>query len=132
MSPSSSLQKFKLTLIFERGQTHHFLSTAEFEVLSKKKTFVSNIARGQIIDQEALITALRKEQIRGAALDVTDPEPLPTDSPLWDLPNVTITPHISGLTASYIERCFMILDENIERKAQGKKLWNQVDRKRGY
>lgn len=101
-------------------------------MLSKQKTFISNIARGQIIDQEALIMALRKEQLRGAALDVTDPEPLPEDSPLWDLPNVTITPHISGLTASYTERSFMILDENIERKAQGKKLWNQVDRKRGY
>lgn len=113
-------------------KTHHFLSTAEFDILASKKTFVSNIARGPIIDQDALITALQKGQLRGAALDVTDPEPLPEDSLLWDMKNVTITPHISGLTASYTERSFMILTENIQRKADGKKLWNEVDRKRGY
>lgn len=113
-------------------ETYHFLSTAEFEILSKRKTFVSNIARGPIIDQEALIAALQKGQLRGVALDVTDPEPLPEDSALWDMKNVTITPHISGLSMTYTERSFTILKENILRKASGKQLWNQVDRKKGY
>lgn len=70
--------------------------------------------------------------IRGAALDVTDPEPLPADDPLWTAPNVLITPHVSGSTDVYAERAFGVLRENIRRQRGGEGLVNEVDRERGY
>jgi len=116
-------------------QTRHFLSTDEFKALSqdgKKPAFVTNIARGPIIDQPKLVEALKNRTLAGAALDVTDPEPLPEDSELWDLPNVTVTPHVSGNGSSYTGRCFQILEENLKRMEKGEKLLNVVQRKRGY
>lgn len=116
-------------------QTKHFLSSAEFEKLSqggKRPAFVTNIARGRIIDQPALISALKDNTLAGAALDVTDPEPLPADSELWDLPNVTVTPHISGVGQSYAERAFQVLEVNLEHRQKGEKLINVVRRDRGY
>ncbi|KAF2436606.1 2-hydroxyacid dehydrogenase [Tothia fuscella] len=112
--------------------TRHLLSTAEFDILSKKKALISNIARGAIIDQPALIAALEAGKLRGAALDVTDPEPLPSNDPLWKAPNVTITPHISGNAVDYIERLFAVLEVNLARRAKGEPLINVIDRKKGY
>lgn len=115
--------------------TTHLLSTAEFALLhasNPRGTYIANIARGAIIDQAALITALETNQIRGAALDVTDPEPLPKDDPLWDAPNVLITPHVSGSSDAYAERAFQVLATNIRREREGGKLVNEVDRDRGY
>ncbi|KAK3208580.1 hypothetical protein GRF29_77g1131578 [Pseudopithomyces chartarum] len=93
-------------------QTLHFLSAPEFALLHESNpsgTYIANIARGQIIDQPALIEALKSKQISGAALDVTDPEPLPADDPLWDAPNVLITPHVSGVTETTPERIFQVI-----------------------
>lgn len=115
--------------------TRHFLSEEEFSVLSqngKKPAFIANIARGQIIDQEALITALKDGTLAGAALDVTDPEPLPSDSELWGLKNVTVTPHVSGVGQSYTDRAFQILEVQLDRRQNGEKLINVVKRDRGY
>ncbi|KAK3066808.1 hypothetical protein LTR53_016684, partial [Teratosphaeriaceae sp. CCFEE 6253] len=116
-------------------QTRHFLSTPEFEALSqsgKNPAFVQNIARGPIIDQPALIKALKDGTVAAAALDVTDPEPLPEDSELWDLPNATITPHVSGVGSSYTERSFKLFETNLERREKGETLLNVVRRDRGY
>ncbi|KAL2267902.1 hypothetical protein VTJ83DRAFT_5179 [Remersonia thermophila] len=96
------------------------------------RTFVSNIARGPVIDTDALMAALREGRIRGAALDVTDPEPLPDGHPLWSAPNVLITPHVSGASTRYAERVLAILLENLGRLAEGKPLVNRIDKKRGY
>jgi len=74
-----------------------------------------NIARGGVVDTDALVGALRSNAIRGAALDVTDPEPLPEDHPLWGLTNVTITPHNAGHTPQYFERLADVLETNLER-----------------
>jgi phosphoglycerate dehydrogenase-like enzyme len=77
-------------LIEVSPDTKHLLSTEEFELLHKSNpdgTYISNISRGGIIDQPALIKALESKQIRGALLDVTSPEPLPSDDPLWSAPN---------------------------------------------
>jgi phosphoglycerate dehydrogenase-like enzyme len=115
--------------------TTHFLSTPEFALLHKSNprgTHVANISRGQVIDQSALVTALHEGLISGAALDVTDPEPLPADDPLWTAPNVLITPHCSGSTDVYADRAFEVLRENMRRERGGKGLVNEVDRKRGY
>lgn len=76
---------------------------------------VVNVARGPVVDTDDLLAALRGNKIRGAALDVTDPEPLPQDHPLWNLENVLITPHNSGYTGQYWERHADILVENLSR-----------------
>lgn len=91
-----------------------------------------NIARGPIIDQAALVEALNNETLSGAALDVTDPEPLPKDDPLWDAKNVIITPHVSSLGIEYTDRAFDLWLANWQRHEEGKKLFNLVQRKRGY
>ncbi|KAL8375840.1 hypothetical protein RB595_007116 [Gaeumannomyces hyphopodioides] len=97
-----------------------------------KKTFVCNIARGGIIDTAALLEALERGQIRGAALDVTEPEPLPRDHPLWRAPNVFITPHVSWITPCYWDRLLRILEENLDRLREGRPLLNLMNRKEQY
>lgn len=115
--------------------TRHFLSKEEFSVLSqqgKKPAFIANIARGPIIDQDALIEALKDGTLAGAALDVTDPEPLPSDSELWGLENVIVTPHISGVGQSYSDRAFQIVEVQLDHRQKGEELINIVKRERGY
>ena len=85
-----------------------------------------NIARGPVVDTDALLESLRSNQLRGALLDVTDPEPLPEDHPLWGLDNVLITPHNAGHTPAYFDRCADILAENVERLESGAELRNRV------
>lgn len=116
-------------------QTTHFLSTDEFNALSqngKRPAFITNIARGPIIDQPKLIEALKDGTLAGAALDVTDPEPLPEDSELWGLENAIVTPHVSGSGESYIQRSFQVLELNLEKRERGERLINVVRRERGY
>lgn len=117
------------------NDTRHFLSTEEFKILSqngKRPATITNIARGPIIDQPALIEALKGGTLEGACLDVTDPEPLPSDSELWTLPNVIVTPHVSGVGQAYTERAFQLIAVQLEHKLKGEKLINVVQRKRGY
>jgi phosphoglycerate dehydrogenase-like enzyme len=95
--------------------TEKVISHKQFEILSRKKTFISNVARGRHVDTQALIAALEKGQIRGAALDVTDPEPLPKEHPLWKAPNVYITPHISWITKDVWNGGMRLLETNLER-----------------
>ncbi|KXT04991.1 hypothetical protein AC578_10319 [Pseudocercospora eumusae] len=116
-------------------QTRHFLGKEEFEVLSqggKRPAFVTNIARGPIVNQSELIEALKDGTLAGAALDVTDPEPLPSDSELWDLENVIVTPHVSGNGVAYTERTFKVLEINLRHREKGERLINVVRRERGY
>lgn len=90
------LQSKSLWLPQSKETTH--LSTAEFALFDASNaslTYVANISRGATVDQPALVSALHANQLRGAALDVTDPEPLPPDDSLWSTPNVVITPHVS-------------------------------------
>jgi phosphoglycerate dehydrogenase-like enzyme len=115
-------------------ETLHSLGKEEFEILGKKNAFIINISRGKILVQDDLIAALKQKEggLRGAALDVTDPEPLSPDSELWDLENVAITPHMSGAGTAYVGRSFQILEKNLTNLEQGRKLINVVNRKRGY
>lgn len=120
--------------------TTGLISTAEFSLLATRHAFISNISRGPILNQDALIAALKPTErggtawLRGAALDVTTPEPLPPSSELWGLDNVVVTPHISGLSEKYTQRYFDILRENLRRRERGEEegLVNEVDRRRGY
>ena len=99
---------------------------------TRRAAFLSNIARGPIVETDALITALEDGTLRGAALDVTDPEPLPDGHRLWSAKNLIVTPHISGSSTKYTERVLAILEDNMERLRDGRPLANQVSRRDGY
>jgi phosphoglycerate dehydrogenase-like enzyme len=98
----------------------------------KKGALILNIGRGYTIDSDALVTALREGHLSGAGLDVTDPEPLPEDSPLWDIPNVIITPHMSGTSPNRALRQIESFIENVKAYLNGDPLPAQVYRDFGY
>jgi phosphoglycerate dehydrogenase-like enzyme len=113
------------------GQTHHIIGQAELALLPDH-ALVVNIGRGPLIDHEALVMALQAGKIGGAALDVTEPEPLPATSPLWQMENVLLTPHISGLSQRYDDRLVELFCANLRRYLAGEPLYNFVDRDQGY
>ena len=98
----------------------------------KPDAFLINVGRGPLVDEPALAHALREEKIGGAALDVFEEEPLPADSPLWDLENVLITPHTAGLTEKLWERHYAAISENLRRYLNDEPLLWVVDKKQGY
>lgn len=115
--------------------TQHLLAKREFEVLAEAgrgRTYVSNVARGPVISTDDVIDALEEGLIRGAALDVTDPEPLPDGHKLWGAKNVIITPHVSGASKAYGNRVLAVLQHNLERLVEGKGVANLVNKERGY
>jgi len=91
-----------------------------------------NVGRGPLIDEAALIAALRERKIAGAALDVFDKEPLPPDSPLWNLDNLLITPHTAGISEKMWERHYVLFSENLRRYLSGQPLLGLVNKQRGY
>lgn len=93
--------------------TEHLIGESELRTLPTDAVLV-NLARGRIVDTDALVKALEENMLRGAALDVTDPEPLPSDHVLWNFENVLITPHMAGQTPEYYRRCAAILRRNVE------------------
>jgi phosphoglycerate dehydrogenase-like enzyme len=105
---------------------------AERFALMKDGAFLINIARGRMLDTNALVAALQSKKLRGAGLDVTDPEPLPADHALWKLPNVILTPHVSGQSPGTRDRTRRLFIENVRRFAAGEGLINAVDKKAGY
>lgn len=108
------------------------LISAERLARVKRGALLVNIARGEVVDEPALLAALRSGALGGAALDVAAEEPLPPDSPLWSAPNVIISPHISGRSPRYGERLADLLLDNIARYRAGRPLRNVVDVARGY
>jgi phosphoglycerate dehydrogenase-like enzyme len=98
----------------------------------RSSAFLINIARGEVIDEGALVRALGSGALAGAALDVFDQEPLPAEHPFWGLPNLVITPHISGYTPRYFDKMLEIFEENLDRFLAGRPLRNVVDKQLGY
>jgi len=98
----------------------------------KPEACLINVGRGPLIDEPALVEALRTHKIGGAALDVFTKEPLPPDSPLWDLDNLLITPHTAGLTEKIWERQYALYTENLRRFFAGQPLLGLVDKGRAY
>ncbi|WP_135822332.1 D-2-hydroxyacid dehydrogenase [Halostella litorea] len=105
--------------------TRGLVGEAELATLPPNAVVV-NAARGGIVDTDALVAALQSNKIRGAALDVTDPEPLPADHPLWDLENCLITPHTGGHTPKHWERLADIVARNVAALDEGGELENVV------
>ncbi|QQO07486.1 D-2-hydroxyacid dehydrogenase [Breznakiella homolactica] len=93
----------------------------------KPDSYLINIGRGSLVDQDALRDSLAEGRIAGAAIDVTTPEPLPPDSPLWALPNLIITPHVSGKSPSTYRRHYEVFRQELGRYLSGEKLKNSID-----
>jgi len=105
---------------------------AGFFAAAKQGAYFINVGRGKSVVQEDLVAALKSGRIAGAGLDVTDPEPLPADHPLWKFPNVIITPHVSAESDVDEQVRFAILRENLRRYVAGEKMLSVVDVAKGY
>ena len=112
-------------------ETHGMFDDAAFQAMQSHALLV-NVTRGKIIDGPALLRALKNGSIGGAGLDVTPEEPLPTDSPLWDMPNVIITPHVAGGSPIRLDRTVGLFCDNLERTLVGKPLLSIIDKEKGY
>lgn len=112
-------------------ETRNLIGEAELRVM-KPNAYLVNVARGQIVDEKSLIHALKERWIGGAGIDVTDKEPLPSNSPLYSLPNVILTPHISGESVHYGKRLTALFADNLRRYRAGEPLRNRYDPIRGY
>jgi len=112
-------------------ETRNMFSDKQFRMM-KTSAYIISIGRGQIIDEAALIHALQNKHIAGAGLDVFAIEPLPPTSPLWEMPNVIITPHISGGMDDYERESTRVFCKNLNHFLAGKRLLNVVNKKVGY
>ena len=112
-------------------ETRGLVDAKVFESM-KDTAYLIDVSRGGVVDQGALVEALREETIAGAALDVYPVEPLPESSPLWELPNVILSPHVGGTSGQYLERAADLFAENLRRYVANEPLLNRYDSKRGY
>ena len=115
----------------ETPETRGVLDRSRIRALRPGAILV-NVARGSLVDQAALVEALRDGHLRGAALDVFEVEPLPAEDALWALPNVLLTPHVSGVSSEFWRRELDLVLGNLERLEGGGPLRNEVDREAGY
>lgn len=105
--------------------TRGLIGEKELEAM-REDAFLINVSRGEVVDQDALVDALENDEISGAALDVFHTEPLPVNSPLWEMDEVVITPHIAGQANHYHELIANLVETNVTRLQRGDELWNRV------
>jgi len=117
---------FVVMLLPINEATRGFMTAERFAAMKPGSVFI-NVGRGQTVDEDALIAALRSGHLGGAALDTFAVEPLPEESPLWDMENVLITPHIAADTPRYMERAFGLIAENIALFQAGGRLKSEVN-----
>ena len=112
-------------------QTDHVFDAVVFKAMKPTARFI-NVGRGSTVDESALAAAIGEGRLAGAALDVFEEEPLPADSPLWDLPGVVVSPHMSGDFAGWRQALVELFVDNLRRYLTGEPLRNVVDKERGY
>lgn len=112
-------------------QTRHMVRAEHFAQAKPGQVFI-NVGRGPLLDENALVSALQTGQLAGAALDVFTVEPLPSDSPLWDMPNVLISPHNADLTANSRFSSVQFFTENVKNFVARRELECVVDKTAGY
>lgn len=122
---------FLVVIVPLTAKTTHLVNEDVLKAM-KKTAVLINVARGAVVDEDALISALAAERIGGAALDVFEEEPLPPTSPLWNFDNVIISPHVAGNTANYHERAAALFMANLERYVDNRPLLNRFRREHGY
>lgn len=115
----------------ETPETERLIGLRELALLGQDGVLI-NVARGGVVDEEALVRVLREDGLRGAGLDVFEEEPLPPDHPLWELDRVVITPHTGAVSPRFWERETDLILENLRRYRRGEPLVNEVDKARGY
>ena len=135
VGPEDRVEAFRqsrviMVLLPHTARTMGFVSRREMDAM--KGAYLLNAGRGTSVDTDALVDALKSGKVRGAGLDVTDPEPLPQNHPLWDMPNVIITPHYSGIHPGYDDEAFAVFLDNLTRYVKGEPLHNVVDKSEGY
>lgn len=113
------------------AETYHLISTDELAAM-KPTAYLINVTRGGIIDEPALVTALKNGEIAGAGLDVVEKEPLAADSPLWDAPNLILTPHRAGASQHRPRMIFEFFMQNLERYLTGERPFAVIDKRKGY
>ncbi|HWR45468.1 D-2-hydroxyacid dehydrogenase [Sporomusa sp.] len=111
--------------------TQNMISLPHFTAM-KRSAYLFNIARGTVVNEADLITALEQKLIQGAGLDVFATEPLPETSLLWNMPNVIITPHVAALSPAYLDRAIKLFADNLTRFIQGRDMINIIDKEKGY
>jgi phosphoglycerate dehydrogenase-like enzyme len=112
-------------------KSHKMIGERQFQLMKKNSYFIA-VSRGGIYEMPALVKALDEKRLAGAGVDVTDPEPLPKDSALWQFPNAIITPHIAGRSDQDASRMVGTIVENARRFVAGKPMINVVDKQKGY
>lgn len=112
-------------------ETKHLFTIKEFAAMKPSAYFI-NIARGAVVKEDDLAAALEQGLIKGAGLDVFEQEPLPNTSPLWDMPNVIITPHLAAISPHYLDRAIKLFADNLSRYIQHKEMLNVIDKEKGY
>ena len=112
-------------------ETRGFLSRERLARM-KRGSYLVNLARGGIADEDAVLEALRDGRLAGAAFDVFAAEPLPPESPLWDAPNLWVTPHMAGGFPEILDETTRLFAENVARLERGEPVRNMIDRTRGY
>jgi phosphoglycerate dehydrogenase-like enzyme len=111
-------------------ESENMIGEAQFKIM-KNSAYLINIARGGIVDHDALVRALESDEIAGAALDIFTKEPLPSENPLWDMTNVIISHHTSPHSPYYMQRAIDLIFENIKRFLADRPLLYEVDRNTG-
>ena len=119
------------TSVPDTPQSRKMMGASQFALMKKNSYFIA-VSRGKIYDMGGLVKALDEKRLAGAGVDVTDPEPLPKDHPLWKFENAIITPHIAGRSDQDAGRMVGTIQENIRRFVAGKPLIHVVDKKKGY
>jgi phosphoglycerate dehydrogenase-like enzyme len=112
-------------------ETYHLIGAQEL-ALMKPTAYLINVTRGGIVDEPALSDALQAGVIAGAGLDVTEKEPLPPESPLWDTPNLILTPHRAGMSQHRPRMIYELFMQNLERYLAGERPLNVIDKRKGY
>jgi phosphoglycerate dehydrogenase-like enzyme len=115
---AAGVADFLVVLTPYNRATHHLIDSGVLAAMKPSGVLI-NIARGDVVDEAALIRALRERKIGGAGLDVFHTEPLPKESPLWDLPNVFVTSHIGGMSDTYGEQVLPLLIDNLSAYVDG-------------
>ncbi len=117
--------KFVVSTLPLTEETHHLFGSDEFAAMGEDAYFI-NVGRGPVVDEAALIEALRGSDLAGAALDVFETEPLPEDSPLWGMDDVIVTPHCAAFTREYYRDVAELVRENVRRMDDGEELRNRI------
>lgn len=132
MDEAISQGDFIVSVLPSTAHTYHLITAEHFRVMKRESVFI-NIGRGSIVDEQVIINALENNEIAHAVLDVYETEPLPQGHPFWKMENVTVTPHLSGLSPQYQPRCLDIFEYNLEQYIAGEnKFMNRIDLDRGY